>query len=165
MNWYWSLKHLKKMLLKKSAPEATSSEARSSGASHQKLLHQKLKSVDKVQCTKCTTTNSAHASATTISASCLYIKTRITVMFADIVPSLVEWIWNWFFIGQSSNRAKDQWWIKASDKTSWCTGYFSTSLKSSIDRDEDLKKNNNTYTRKTHIVWAKNAASIYTSTT
>jgi len=80
------------MLLKKSAPEATSSEARSSGASHQKLLHQKLKSVDKVQCTKCTTTNSAHASATTISASCLYIKTRITVMFADIVPSLVEWI-------------------------------------------------------------------------
>jgi len=83
---------LKKMLLKKSAPEATSSEARSSEASHQKLLHQKFKSVDKVQCTNCTTTNSAPASATTNSASCLYIKTRITVMFADIVSSLVEWI-------------------------------------------------------------------------
>ena len=127
-NLYWSLKHLKKMrlkkmLLKKTAPEATSSEARSWEASHQKLLHQKLKSVDKVQCTKCTTTNFAPASATTISASCLYIKARITVMFADIIPSLLEWIWNWFFIGQLSNRGKDQWWrIKALVKTSWCTG-------------------------------------------
>jgi len=102
--------------------EARSSEARSSEASNQKLLHQKRKSVDKVQCTKCTTTNSAHASTTTISASCLYIKTRITIMFADSVPSLVEWIWNWFFIGQLSNQAKDQWWrIKASIKTSWFT--------------------------------------------
>jgi len=71
--------------------EARSLEARTSEASHQKLLHQKLKRVDKVQCTKCTTTNSAPASATTISASCLYIKTRITVMFADIVPFLLEW--------------------------------------------------------------------------
>jgi len=89
---------------------------------HQKLLHQKLKSVDKVQCTKCTTTNSAYASATTISASCLLYRTRITVMFADIVPSLLEWIWSCFSIGQLSNRAKDQWWrIKASVKTSWCT--------------------------------------------
>jgi len=89
--------------------EARSSEARLSEASHQKLLHQKLKSVDKVQCTKYTTTNSAPASSTTISASCLYIKTSITVMFADIVPSLLEWILNWFFIGQLSNQAKDQW--------------------------------------------------------
>jgi len=80
------------MLLKKSAPEATSSEARSSEARSSVASHQKLKSVDKVQCTKCTTTNSVHASATTISTSCLYIKTRIIVMFADIVPSLVEWI-------------------------------------------------------------------------
>ena len=93
---------LKNMLLKKSAPEDTSSEARSSKArssearsseaSHQKPLQQKLKSVDKIQCTKCTTTNSAPASATTISASYLYIKTIITVMFADIVHSLLEWI-------------------------------------------------------------------------
>ena len=109
--------------LEYTSSEARSSEARSSEASNQKLLHQKRKSVDKVQCTKRTTTNSAHASTTTISASCLYIKTRITVMFADSVPSLVEWIWNWFFIGQLSNQAKDQWWrIKASIKTSWCTG-------------------------------------------
>jgi len=61
--------------------EARSSEARLSEASHQKPLHQKLNRVDKVQCTKCTTTNSAHASDTTISATCLYIKTRITVIF------------------------------------------------------------------------------------
>ena len=76
---------LKKMRLKKSAPEDTSSEARSSEAYHQMLFHQKRKSVDIVQCTNCTTTNSTHAFATTISASCLYIKTRITVMFADFV--------------------------------------------------------------------------------
>jgi len=121
-NLYWSLKHLKKMSLKKMLLKMMSSEARSSEASHQKLLHQKLKSVDKVQCTKCTTTNSASASTTTISASCLYITTRITIMFADIVPSLLEWIWNWFFIGQLSNQPNDQWWrIKASVKTSWCT--------------------------------------------
>jgi len=95
---------LKKMLLKKSALEddVIRSLVRLKGKEllkprhqkqgHQKLLHQKLKSVDKVQCTKCTTTNYVPASATTISASCLYIKTRITVMFADIVPSLLEWI-------------------------------------------------------------------------
>ena len=88
---------VKKMLLKMMSSKARSSEARSlearsSEASHQKPLQQKLKSVDKVQCTKCTTTNSAPASATTISASCLYIKTRITVMFTDVVPLKVEWI-------------------------------------------------------------------------
>jgi len=94
-NFYWSLKRLKEMRLKKciwrnaseeSTPEDTSSEARSSEARlseayHQKPLHQKLNRVDKIQCTKCTTTNSAHASTTTISATCLYIKTRITVIF------------------------------------------------------------------------------------
>jgi len=40
---------------------------------------------------------------------------------ADVVPFQMEWIWNWFFIGQLSNQAKDQWWrIEASSKTSWC---------------------------------------------
>jgi len=35
---------------------------------------------------------------------------------ADIVPFLMEWIWNYFFIGQLSNQAKDQGWrIKASN--------------------------------------------------
>ena len=34
---------------------------------------------------------------------------------ADIVPFVLEWIWNKFFIGQLSNQAKDQGWrIKAS---------------------------------------------------
>jgi len=34
---------------------------------------------------------------------------------ADVVPSVLEWIWIKFFIGQLSNQAKDQWWrIKAS---------------------------------------------------
>jgi len=34
---------------------------------------------------------------------------------ADVVPSVLEWIWIKFFIGQLSNQAKDQGWrIKAS---------------------------------------------------
>jgi len=46
-----------------------------------------------------------------------------TNIAADLVPFQMEWIWNWFFIGQLSNQAKDQWWrIKASSKTSWCNG-------------------------------------------
>jgi len=130
----WTSQRAKEFFFKLKASEENASEEKRSWRCshqtqghqkqrHQKLLHQKPKRVDKVQCTKCTITNSAPASATTISASCLYIKTRITVMFADIVPSLLECIWNWFFIGQSSNQAKDQWWrIKASVKTSWCTG-------------------------------------------
>jgi len=110
----WTSQRTKKFLLKlKASEENTPKEKRSwrwchqkqghQKQDHQKLLHQKLKSVDKLQCTKCTTTNYASASTTTISASCLYIKTRITVMFAYIVPFLLEWIWNWFFIGQLSN--------------------------------------------------------------
>jgi len=81
-----------------SAPEETSSEARLSEASHQKPLHQKLNRVDKVQCTKCTTTNSAHASATTIPATCLYIKTRITVI---LLQTLFRFKWNGFEISSS----------------------------------------------------------------
>jgi len=78
-NLFWSLVRLRKVLLKMTSSEATPSEAwcvwrkellnqRHQKPVHQKLLHQKLKSVDKVQCTKCTTTNSKQASATTISA-------------------------------------------------------------------------------------------------
>ena len=111
-NLYWSLKRLKicvwRNASEESAPEDTSSEAMSSEArssearlseaSHQKPLHQKLNRVDKVQCTKCTTTNSAHASATTISATCLYIKTRIIVIFLQTLFRLKR---NGFEIGSS----------------------------------------------------------------
>ena len=42
---------------------------------------------------------------------------------ADDVPSVLEWIWIKFFIGQLSNQAKDQGWrIKASKQTRWCNG-------------------------------------------
>jgi len=85
----WTSQRAKEFILKlKASEENAPEEKRSWRWSHQKLLHQKLKSVDKVQCTKCTSTNSASASATTISASCLYIKTRITVIFSHIVPSV-----------------------------------------------------------------------------
>ena len=57
----------------------------------QKLFHQRLKSVDKVLCTKCTTTKFAHVSATTIFSLCLLYKTRITTIFADIVPFFIKY--------------------------------------------------------------------------
>jgi len=77
--------------------------------SHQKQGHQKqgyqkhlirshFTRVDKVQCTKCTTTHFAHASATTISATCLYIKTRITVI---LLQTLFRFKWNGFEISSS----------------------------------------------------------------
>ena len=111
-NFYWSLKRLKKCVwsnaseesaLEDTSSEAKSSEARSlearlSEASHQKPLHQKLNRVDKVQCTKCITTNSVHASTTTISTTCLYIKTRVTVIF---LLTLFRLKWNGFEISSS----------------------------------------------------------------
>jgi len=66
---------------------------------HQKhLTRSYFTRVDKVQCTKCTTTNSAHASATTISATCLYIKKRITV---TLLQTLFRFKWNAFEISSS----------------------------------------------------------------
>jgi len=76
---------------------------------HQKQAHQKqgyqkhltrsyFTRVDKVQCTKCTTTNSAHASATTSSATCLHNKTRITV---TLLQTLFRLKWNGFEISSS----------------------------------------------------------------
>jgi len=72
------------------APEDTSSEARSSG--YQKhLTRSYFTRVDKVQCTKCTTTNSA----TTISATLsLHQDKNNSNIAADIVPFQMEWIWN-----------------------------------------------------------------------
>ena len=81
-------------------------------ARHQKQCHQKqgyqkhliisyFTRVDKVQCTKCTTTNSAHASATTISATCLYIKTRITII---LLQTLFRFRWNEFEISFSQDN-------------------------------------------------------------
>jgi len=58
---------------------------------------------------KCTTTKSAHVSATTTSALCLLYKTRITTIFADIVPFVIGMDLKLFFKGQSPNQAKDQW--------------------------------------------------------
>jgi len=74
---------------------------------HQKQGYQKhlirshFTRVDKVQCTKCTTTNSAHASATTISATCLYIKTRIIVI---LLQTLFRFKRNEFEISSSEEN-------------------------------------------------------------
>jgi len=109
-NFNWSLEHLKEMCLKEMhlkkcvwrneseerAPEDTSLEARSSEQGHQKhLIRSHFTRVDKVQCTA---TNSAHASATTISATCLHIKTRITVI---LLQTLFCFKWNGFEISSS----------------------------------------------------------------
>jgi len=109
----WSLVRLKDMRLKKcvwrNASEETSLKKALLKTRHQQQGHQKqgyqkhlirshFTRVDKVQCTECTTTNSAHASATTISATCLYIKTRITVI---LLQTLFCFKWNGFEISSS----------------------------------------------------------------
>ena len=60
---------------------------------HQKpRFFQKLKSVDKVLCTKSTTTMSTLVPATTNSAQCLLYTKRITAIKAETFPYLLEWI-------------------------------------------------------------------------
>ena len=92
----------KGILLKLRASERNASEETSLKKALLKTRHQKqgyqkhlirshFTRVDKVQCMKCTTTNSAHAFATTISATCLYIKTRITVI---LMQTLFRFKWN-----------------------------------------------------------------------
>ena len=106
--YYWSLELLEEMHLKKSvwrnASEETSLKKELLKTRHQKQGYQKhltrsyFTRVDKVQCTKFTTTNSAHASATTISATCLYINTRIPII---LLQTLFRFIWNGFEISSS----------------------------------------------------------------
>jgi len=105
-NFIWSLEASGRMRLKKciwrSASEETSLKKsswrhairskviRSNG--HQKhLTRSYFTRVDKVQCTKCTTTNSA----TTISATLsLHQDKNNSNVAAGIVPFQMEWIWN-----------------------------------------------------------------------
>ena len=111
--FYWSLERLEEMHLKicvwRNASEETSLKKALLKTRHQKQAHQKqgyqkhltrsyFTRVDKVQCTKCTTTNFVHASATTFSVSCLYIKTRITVI---LLQTLFRFKWNGFEISSS----------------------------------------------------------------
>ena len=62
------------------------------------LIRSSLIRVDKGQCTKCTTTNSALVSATTFSVTCLQMKTRITTIFQQ---TLFLWKRNGFEISSS----------------------------------------------------------------
>ena len=72
-----------RLIRSKYFPEANSSEA--------KIL-QTLESVDKVQCTKSTTTMPTPVPATTNSAQYPLYTTRITTTNAETFPYLVEWI-------------------------------------------------------------------------
>jgi len=106
--FYCSLERLKECVWR-NASEETSLKKALLKTRHQKKGHKKqgyqkhlirshFTRVDKVQCTNCTTTNSAHASATNISATCLYIKTRITVILPH---TLFHFKWNGFEISSS----------------------------------------------------------------
>jgi len=111
--FYWSLECLEEMHLKtcvwRNASEETSLKKALLKTRHQKQAHHKqgyqkhltrshFTRVDKVRCTKCTTTNYAHASASNISATCLYIKTRITVI---LLQTLFRFKWTGFEISSS----------------------------------------------------------------
>jgi len=106
--FYWSLERLEEMHLKicvwRNASEETSLKKALLKTRHQKQAHQKqgyqkhltisyFTRVDKVQCTNCTSTNSAH-----ISATCLHIKTRKTV---TLLQTLFRFKWNGFEINSS----------------------------------------------------------------
>ena len=105
---------------------------------HQKhLTRSYFTRVDKVQCTKCTTTNSQPPSL----QLCLYIKTRLTVR---LLQTLLRFKWNGFEISFSKDKYQIR--QKINDEESKLqarqvdvTAKFSTSLKSSINRDEDLE--------------------------
>ena len=106
--FYLMLRASEEMHLKicvwRNASEETSLKKELLNTRHQKQSYQKHRirsyftRVDKVQCTKCTTINSTHASATTISATCLYIKKRITV---TLLQTLFRFKWNGFEISSS----------------------------------------------------------------
>jgi len=126
-NFIWSLEHLEEWVWR-TAPEEciwrNESEEELLKTRHQKQGHQKHWSseaylarsyfirVDKGHCTKCTATNSATTISATLSLQQDKDNSNIA---ADVVPFVLEWIWNKFFLGQLSNQAKDQGWkIKAS---------------------------------------------------
>jgi hypothetical protein len=76
----------------------------------------------KYNCTKCTTTTS-----TTLFLSLLQDKKK-SYVFID-VPSYLEWIRNWSFIGQQPYQAKDHlWFIKASNDSILMCWQFTMSL-------------------------------------
>jgi len=103
--------HLK-ICVWRSASEKASLKKELLKTRHQKQGHQKqgyqkhlirsyFTRVGKLQCTKCTTTNSVHAFATTSSATCLHIKTRITVI---LLQTLFRFKWNGFEISSSKDN-------------------------------------------------------------
>jgi len=103
--FYWSLERLEEMHLKiciwRKASEETILKKALLKTRHQKQGYQKhltrsyFTRVDKVQCT---TTNSAHASATTSSATCLHNKTRIIV---TLLQTFFRLKWNGYEISSS----------------------------------------------------------------
>jgi len=104
-NFIWSVKRLEECVWKNASEEASEETSlkksswrhvirsrviRSNG--HQKhLARSYFIRVDKVQCTRCTTTNSATTTSATLSLHQDKINSSIA---ADFVAFQVEWIWN-----------------------------------------------------------------------
>jgi len=100
-NFIWSVKRLEECVWRNASEEVRlkksswrhvirSKVIRSNG--HQKhLARSYFTRVDKVRCTKCTTTNSATTISTTLS---LHQEKNNSNIAADIVSFLMEWIWN-----------------------------------------------------------------------
>ena len=89
---------------------------------------------------------------------CLHIKTRLTV---TLLQTLLRFKWNGFEISSSKDKYQIRQKIngeesKLQERQVDVTAKFSTSLKSSINRDEDLENHiEQEYTRKRPILCAK----------
>ena len=93
------------------------------GKEEQRLIQKDSKALDacsfdkaltKYNCKKCTTTTSTTQEKDNNSA-------------CNNVPSYMECIWNWFFIGQQPYQTMNHWWlIKASNDSFWMCWQFTT---------------------------------------
>jgi len=160
-NFIWSVKRLEECVwrnaseevrLKKRvwrrAPEDTSSEARSSEAMVIRSISPEATSPE------LTKYNVRSVQPRTLQPPslqlCLYIKTRLTV---TLLQTLLRFKWNGFEISSSKDKYQIRQKINGEESKLQVrqvdvTAKFSTSLKSSINRDEDLENNKKNHTSK-----------------
>jgi len=115
------------------------------------------RALTKYNCTKCTTTTS-----TTQFLSLLQDKNNNYA--CNDVPTDLEWIWNWSFIGQQPYQTKDHWWlIKASNDSFWWAANSQRLFHTSLWRSEDLENCNrlNNNLKAPNLCWNCYASKVH----
>jgi len=143
-NFIWSLKHLEKCVWRTASEETSLKKSswrhviRSTG--HQKHILLEATSLELTKDIVRSVRPRTLQPPSLQSLSLQQDKDNSNIV-ADVVPLVMEWIWIKFFIGQLSNQAKRSRVKNQSFKARQVdvTAKFSTSLNSSINRDEDLE--------------------------